>query len=210
MANNILDPLVIVTGTVLKIPSYESLFKTGGPLISRRWFILIYNTNKYTNRMPYISVTIAGKNMSVIPPKYINSFSVDRYTQDENGAASFSLNLVAPVSAFDNKTADSLTFLLNYLLSSSVLNISEDETEANLSLDLVYGWQNGETFAITDAIVTACDVVISDAGNIATYTVSGVVDKVMFNGNLKEQQVVYGINDPFGVAAHYLIKKITG
>ena len=36
MANNILDPLVIVTGTVLKIPSYESLFKTGGPLISRR------------------------------------------------------------------------------------------------------------------------------------------------------------------------------
>ncbi len=36
MANDILDPLVIVAGTILKIPSYESLFKSGGPLISRR------------------------------------------------------------------------------------------------------------------------------------------------------------------------------
>lgn len=35
MANNILDPMVIVRGTVLKIPSYESLYKTGGPLIRR-------------------------------------------------------------------------------------------------------------------------------------------------------------------------------
>lgn len=31
---------------------------------------------------------------------------------------------------------------------------------------------------------------------------------VTFSGNLKEQQVVYGINDPFGAAAHYLIKKV--
>ena len=35
MANNILDPMIVVRGTVLKIPSYESLYKTGGPLIRR-------------------------------------------------------------------------------------------------------------------------------------------------------------------------------
>lgn len=35
MANNIIDPMVIVKGTVLRIPSYESLFVTGGPLIRR-------------------------------------------------------------------------------------------------------------------------------------------------------------------------------
>lgn len=34
-ANNIIDPLVVVEGTLLRIPSYESLFITGGPLISR-------------------------------------------------------------------------------------------------------------------------------------------------------------------------------
>ena len=36
IANDIIDPLVIVAGTVLRIPSYESLFETGGPLIRRR------------------------------------------------------------------------------------------------------------------------------------------------------------------------------
>ena len=35
MANNIIDPMVVVKGTVLRIPSYESLFVTGGPLIRR-------------------------------------------------------------------------------------------------------------------------------------------------------------------------------
>ena len=35
MANNIIDPMIVVKGTVLRIPSYESLFVTGGPLIRR-------------------------------------------------------------------------------------------------------------------------------------------------------------------------------
>lgn len=34
-ANNIIDPSVVVKGTILKIPSYESLYTTGGPLIRR-------------------------------------------------------------------------------------------------------------------------------------------------------------------------------
>lgn len=36
IANNIIDPMVIIQGTVLKIPSFESLFETGGPLIRRK------------------------------------------------------------------------------------------------------------------------------------------------------------------------------
>lgn len=35
MANNIIDPMIVVKGTILRIPSYESLFVTGGPLIKR-------------------------------------------------------------------------------------------------------------------------------------------------------------------------------
>lgn len=34
-ANNIIDPLVLSQGTVLKIPEYSSLYKTGGPLVRR-------------------------------------------------------------------------------------------------------------------------------------------------------------------------------
>lgn len=33
MANNIIDPMIVNKGTVLKIPSYSSLFVSGGPLI---------------------------------------------------------------------------------------------------------------------------------------------------------------------------------
>ena len=35
MANNIIDPTVVVTGSILEIPSYESLNENGGPLIRR-------------------------------------------------------------------------------------------------------------------------------------------------------------------------------
>lgn len=35
MANNILDPSVIIVGTILKIPSINDIYKTGGPLVSR-------------------------------------------------------------------------------------------------------------------------------------------------------------------------------
>lgn len=36
MANNIIDPTSIFSGTILRIPSYESLHENGGPLIGRR------------------------------------------------------------------------------------------------------------------------------------------------------------------------------
>lgn len=35
MANNIIDPMTVIAGTVLEIPSYESLYENGGPLIRR-------------------------------------------------------------------------------------------------------------------------------------------------------------------------------
>lgn len=35
MANNIIDPTVVFVGTILEIPSYESLYDIGGPLVRR-------------------------------------------------------------------------------------------------------------------------------------------------------------------------------
>lgn len=35
MANNIVDPFTVLTGTILKIPEYNSLFYTGGPFVRR-------------------------------------------------------------------------------------------------------------------------------------------------------------------------------
>jgi hypothetical protein len=35
MANNIIDPMSVFKGTILKIPRYEALFENGGPLIGR-------------------------------------------------------------------------------------------------------------------------------------------------------------------------------
>ena len=35
MANNLIDPTTVLSGTVLEIPSYESLYENGGPLIRR-------------------------------------------------------------------------------------------------------------------------------------------------------------------------------
>lgn len=36
MANNIIDPLLVVQGTILKIPDFDSLYFLGSPLESRR------------------------------------------------------------------------------------------------------------------------------------------------------------------------------
>lgn len=36
LANNIIDPLTVIEGTILKIPDFDSLYFKGGPLESRR------------------------------------------------------------------------------------------------------------------------------------------------------------------------------
>lgn len=77
------------------------------------------------------------------------------------------------------------------------------------------GFIRAEKYLNYDLIYTMAEMLpfwrfLKTKGEENTRLLSAVsTDKiVMFNGNLKEQQVVYGINDPFGVAAHYLIKKI--
>ncbi len=145
---------------------------------------MTYNNTDYTSRSVYLSVKISGKDLSVIPPKYIQSFSIERYTQDENGSATFSLDLVAPVYTFDTSTADSFTFLLTKLLSASIVDSSSD-AGVSVGLDIVYGWLNGETFGLDNATISKCDVSMNEAGDFARYTISGVVHQVLFNGNLK-------------------------
>lgn len=36
MANNIIDPLTVIQGTILKIPEFDNLYFSGGPLVRRR------------------------------------------------------------------------------------------------------------------------------------------------------------------------------
>lgn len=77
------------------------------------------------------------------------------------------------------------------------------------------GFIRAEKYLNYDAVYTMAEMLpfwrfLKTKGEESTRLLSAVsTDKIVtFSGNLKEMQLVYGINDPFGVAAHYLIKKI--
>ena len=77
------------------------------------------------------------------------------------------------------------------------------------------GFIRAEKYLNYDAVYTMAEMLpfwrfLKTKGEERVRLISAVsTEKIVnFNANFKDMQVVYGINDPFGVAAHYLIKKI--
>lgn len=155
---------------------------------------MIFNSNEYTSKSVYIGVTIGKTKLNTIPPKYIESFSVDKYTSDSEGAATFRLNLVAPVSSFDTTSADSFTFLLTNLISKSVLSSVVSDSGAvrsvSSSMSVTYGWLGGNAYTLPDATITGCTLDMGDDTNSVKYTVTGVASKILFNGTLKNFRAI--------------------
>lgn len=134
---------------------------------------LNYFINGTSVDVPYLAISINGYNLTPVPPKYIKSIQVTRFSssaasENSSQTSKFTINLVNSVNTF-NFGNDNLTFMLSLLMSEM------SNTDSTTNINMVYGWTNGVKMHVKDGVVSSFDSSFGLDSNdsIVNYTISG-------------------------------------
>lgn len=128
-------------------------------------------------RVPYFCISVGKKySLTPVPPRYIKSVNVKRLKNQT--AAEYSINIVAPISAFSTGS-DDLTLILTSIIAQSDTGAVNAE-EFN-QIDFMYGWRNGAQIRVSEALVTTFKFEYVEDNQFINYTIGGVCSNIYPN-----------------------------
>ena len=128
-------------------------------------------------RVPYFCISVGKKySLTPVPPRYIKSVNVKRLKNQTS--AEYSINIVAPISAFSTGS-DDLTLILTSIISQS--DTGEVDGEKYNKIDFIYGWRNGAQTRVSEALVTTFKFDYVEDNQFINYTIGGVCSNIYPN-----------------------------
>ena len=135
------------------------------------------NSSNSSVKVPYFSIAFGDFNLTPVPPKYINSVSVERYEDDNAGK--FTISLTMPLSTFEKNSVSPTANFTTVL--STMIATSQDFDEDIAKMTFYYGWQHGAGCIVKDAVISTFNYGISlssDRTQLISYEIGGTAAKV--------------------------------